>query len=91
MMGTLANSEDTDEMLHNATFHQDLHCLKTQKRSAEKEVGIFWAILGRGPRGFQIGKISMVNPWIGKLVIVHNYSIFGQLKKNSFYTYYIAI
>ena len=22
----LANSEDTDEMLHNATFHQGLHC-----------------------------------------------------------------
>ena len=27
-MGTLANSEDPDEMLHNAAFHQGLHvCL----------------------------------------------------------------
>ena len=26
-MGTLANSEDADEMLHNAEFHQCLHCL----------------------------------------------------------------
>ena len=26
-MGTLANSEDTDEMQHNAAFHQVLHCL----------------------------------------------------------------
>ena len=24
---TLANSEDTDEMQHNAAFHQGLHCL----------------------------------------------------------------
>ena len=24
---TLANSEDPDEMQHNAAFHQDLHCL----------------------------------------------------------------
>ena len=26
-MGTLTNSEDLDEMQHNAAFHQDLHCL----------------------------------------------------------------
>ena len=25
-MGTLTNSEDPDEMLHNAAFHQGLHC-----------------------------------------------------------------
>ena len=33
----------------------------------------FWA--------FQIGKISMVNPLIGKFVIVHNNGIFRQFKK----------
>ena len=32
-MGTLANSEDPDEMSHNATFHQGL---LRQKRSPEK-------------------------------------------------------
>ena len=26
-MGALANSEDPDEMQHNAAFHQGLHCL----------------------------------------------------------------
>ena len=26
-MGTLANSEDPDEMQHNAAFPQGLHCL----------------------------------------------------------------
>ena len=42
--------------------------------------GFFFVILGRGPRVFQIGKSSMVNPYykIGKFVIVHNYVIFGQ-------------
>ena len=25
-MGTLANSEDPDEMQHHAAFHQDRHC-----------------------------------------------------------------
>ena len=26
-MGTFTNSEDPDEMLHSAAFHQGLHCL----------------------------------------------------------------
>ena len=26
-MGTLTNSEEPDEMQHNAAFHQGLHCL----------------------------------------------------------------
>ena len=26
-MSTFANSEDPDEMQHNAAFHQGLHCL----------------------------------------------------------------
>ena len=26
-MDTLANSDDPDEMQHNAAFHQGLHCL----------------------------------------------------------------
>ena len=51
----------------------------------------FFAILGRGPRAFKIGKISVVNPLIGKFVIVHKYSIFGQLKTNLSITYTIAI
>ena len=37
-MCTFANSEDPDEMLHNAAFHQGLHCLLGQKRYSEKEI-----------------------------------------------------
>ena len=29
-MGTLANSEDPDEMLHNAAFNESLYCLLRQ-------------------------------------------------------------
>ena len=37
-MGTLANSDDPDEMPHNAAFHQGLHCLLRQNGSLEKEI-----------------------------------------------------
>ena len=31
-MGALTNSEDPDEMQHNAAFHQGLHCLVRLKQ-----------------------------------------------------------
>ena len=31
--GTIANSEDPDEMPHNAAFHQGLHCLLRQRHT----------------------------------------------------------
>ena len=40
--GTLANSEDPDEMMHHAAFHQGLHCVLRQNKSSEKELYIFF-------------------------------------------------
>ena len=40
-MGNLTNSEDTDEMSHNAAFNQGLHCLLKQKRSSVKKIQYF--------------------------------------------------
>ena len=37
-MGTLAKSEDPDEMLHNAAFYQDMHYMLGQNQSSEKYV-----------------------------------------------------
>ena len=34
-MDAFANSEDTDEMPHNATFHQGLHCFLKVKMKAK--------------------------------------------------------
>ena len=39
-MSTFANSEEPDEMQHNATFRQDLHCLKGKKELQIKEYNI---------------------------------------------------
>ena len=36
--GTLANSEDPDEMHHNAAFHQGLHCLLRLKQPSMIEI-----------------------------------------------------
>ena len=37
-MGSEANSEDPDEMPHNAAFHQGLHCLLRFKEHSETEI-----------------------------------------------------
>ena len=37
-MGPLANSEDPDEMQHNAVFHQGLHCLLRLKQLSGAEI-----------------------------------------------------
>ena len=37
-MHSLTNSEDQDEMSHNATFHPGLHCSLRPKRSSETEI-----------------------------------------------------
>ena len=37
-MGTLANSEDQDEMQHDAAFHQGLHCLLRLKQPSGTEI-----------------------------------------------------
>ena len=45
-MGTFTNSEDPDELLHNAAFHLVLHCLyryifcKKKKRSSDKRIHV---------------------------------------------------
>ena len=43
-MGTMAISEDPDEMQHNAAFHQGLHCLPRLNQSPEKEIQMFLEI-----------------------------------------------
>ena len=37
-LGTYLNSEDPDEMLLSAAFHQGLHCLLRQNLSKKKEI-----------------------------------------------------
>ena len=37
-MGPLANSNDPDEMQHDAAFHQDLHCLLKSKQPSGTDI-----------------------------------------------------
>ena len=48
-MCTLANSEEPDEMPHNAAFHLDLQCLLRQKQSTEKEIHFYLEIITSDP------------------------------------------
>ena len=45
LTGTLSNSEDPDEMLHNAAFHLGLHYLVRQSQSSKKEMQYFLAVI----------------------------------------------
>ena len=47
---TLANSEDPDEMQHNAAFYQGLHYLLIQKKqSSEKKIQFYLEIITCDP------------------------------------------
>ena len=52
--GTLANSEDPDEMPHNAAFHHGLHCLPRQNPSSETEIQKFLEIITYDPSIYTI-------------------------------------
>ena len=46
---TTADSEDSDAMPQNTTFHQGLHCLLRQKRSSEKTLLYYLENVKREP------------------------------------------
>ena len=52
--GTLAKSEDQDEMPHIAAFHQGLRCLLRHNQSSEKKNIIFWEIITYDPTIYTI-------------------------------------
>ena len=57
--GTLANSEDPDEMPHDAAFHQGLLCLLRENQSSGTEVHFDMKILTCDPL------ICTINhPWL---------------------------
>ena len=53
--------------------------------------GFFFAILGRGPRAFQIGKISVINHYFGKFSKQTRTAFLVSLKTKLAITHTIAI
>ena len=54
-MTILANSEDPDEMLHNAALHQGLYCLVRQNWFSEKEIQFYLEIITCDPLMYKMG------------------------------------
>ena len=67
-MYTLANSEDPDEMLHSAAFHQGLHCLLRQDWSSEKEIQYFLKIKTCDPSIYTIDYPDLTANFIRKSI-----------------------
>ena len=65
--------------------------LKPTTPQSRDNPGIFFAILGRGPRAFQIGKISAVNHYFGKFSKQTRTAFLVSLKTKLAITHTIAI
>ena len=65
---------------------REITCIATYKQP-----GIFFAILGRGPRAFQIGKINAVNHYFGKFSKQTRTAFLVSLKTKIANTHIIAI
>ena len=59
-MCTYANSEDPDEMLHNAAFHQSQHCLLRQNLSSVKEIQYVLKIITYGPSIYRMDHLDFI-------------------------------
>ena len=61
-----------DEMLHNAAFHQCLHCLQRQNLFSAKEIQYFWKIITCDPSIYTMDHPDLLYvalwkiPWSGK-------------------------
>ena len=59
-MGTYANIEDPDEMLHNAAFHWGLHCLLRQNNFRERNTLFFGEIVTCDPVKYRMDHADFV-------------------------------
>ena len=68
-MGTSANSEDPDEMQHNAAFHQGLHCLLRLKQPSGTEIHCYLENSTYDPLKYTMGSpILIVSISMGKSI-----------------------
>ena len=65
-MGTLSNSEDPDEMQHNAAFHQDLHCLLSLKQPSGTDIHHNFKTSTCHPLKYKIGNSIIIYHYVWK-------------------------
>ena len=74
----LADADTRFISLFHVKFVADVLSVNTMNQFIHTS-GIFFAILGRGPRAFLIGKISDINPEFGKFSEYSKLIIFSKL------------
>ena len=73
-MGTLENSEDPDEMQHNAAFHQGLHCLLRLKQPSGTEIHHNLKISTCDPLKYKMGNpILIVSMCMGESIRIQRF------------------
>ena len=69
LAGTLADSEDPDEMQHNAAFHRGLRCLLRLKQPSGTEIHNNSELSSCDPLKYTMGSpILIVSIWMGKSI-----------------------
>ena len=68
--GVLGNSEDPDEMPHNAAFHQGLHCLLRQNRSQRKNIILVLEIITSDPLIYTMDILTLLHEILCKIPLV---------------------
>ena len=77
-MGTLSNSEDPDEMQHNAAFHLGLHCLLTLNKPSLAEIHHNFKTSTRYPLKYKMGNpILIVSICMGKSIRIQRVNLSG--------------
>ena len=72
-MGTLPNSEGTDEIQHNAAFHQGLHCLLGLKQPSGKEI----------KHSLASSVCDLLNYTMGSPIVIVSDNMYGKIHQNT--------
>ena len=84
-MCSLANSGDPGKMLHNAVFHQGLHCWLRQKRSSEKELQFYFEIITCDPSNYIMDHFKLFYQTGRKSPLGHKRLIAGEMESKVCY------
>ena len=89
-MGTLANSEDQDEMQHDAAFNQDLHSLLRLKQPSGTDIDLNLDNSTYDPLKYTMSSLILIESLcMGKSIRIQRFNSHIRLFLKSCYNFYL--